>query len=42
MQRRVEMLVEHGVRMVLTQGAPFLFQLAATDFLNGLAPVLDP
>jgi 4-hydroxy-2-oxoheptanedioate aldolase len=42
MRGRVEMLVEHGVRVVLTQGAPFLFQLAATDFLTRLAPVLDP
>jgi 4-hydroxy-2-oxoheptanedioate aldolase len=41
MRRRVEMLVEHGVRMVLSQGAPFIFQLAATDFLSRLAPVLD-
>lgn len=42
MRRRVEVLTEHGVRIILAQGAPFIFQLAATKFLEDLKPVLDP
>jgi 2-keto-3-deoxy-L-rhamnonate aldolase RhmA len=41
MRRRVEKLSEHGVRMIMTQGAPFLFQIAATQFLKDLSPVLQ-
>ena len=42
LRRRVEILAEHGVRMVMAQGASFIFQLAATKFLGDLKPVLDP
>jgi len=40
MSKRVEHLIAHGVRMIMAQGAPFLFQIAATEFLGGLKPVL--
>jgi lactam utilization protein B len=39
--RRVEILAEHGVRMIMAQGAPFIFQLAATKFLADLKPILE-
>jgi hypothetical protein len=35
--RRAERLHEHGVRMIMLQGGTFLFQLAASDLLAGLA-----
>ncbi len=34
MVSRVKRLVDHGVKMILCQGAPFLLQLAATAFLR--------
>lgn len=42
LRRRVEILAEHGVRMIMAQGAPFIFQLAASKFLTDLKPILDP
>jgi 4-hydroxy-2-oxoheptanedioate aldolase len=39
-RRRVEMLIEHGVRMVMTQSANFLFQVTSVQFLKELQPVL--
>ena len=36
MKKRVERLVDHGVKMIMSQGAPFLFQIAAGEFLAGL------
>jgi 4-hydroxy-2-oxoheptanedioate aldolase len=36
MKKRVEHLVDHGVKMIMAQGAPFLFQIAATEFLGDL------
>lgn len=41
MRRRVEVLHEHGVTMIMTQGAPYLLQLAATKFLDDLRPALE-
>ena len=41
MRHRVEVLNDHGVRMIMAQGAPFLFQLAALKFLGDLKPVLE-
>jgi 4-hydroxy-2-oxoheptanedioate aldolase len=40
LRRRVEMLHEHGVRMIMIQGASFLFQVAANQLLGELAPLL--
>lgn len=40
LRRRVEMLHAHGVRMVMLQGASFLFQVAANQLLGELAPLL--
>lgn len=40
MTRRVELLIERGVKMIMVQGAPFLFQVAMTEFLRRLAPAL--
>jgi lactam utilization protein B len=41
MKKRVEHLIEHGVKMIMAQGAPFLFQIAATEFLGDLKAALD-
>jgi 4-hydroxy-2-oxoheptanedioate aldolase len=38
--KRVERLHEHGVRMVMVQGASFIFQVAANQLMSGLAAVL--
>lgn len=40
MKKRVRYLHENGIRMILVQGAPFLFQVAMTEFLSDLRPVL--
>ncbi len=40
MRKRVEHLVDHGVKMIMAQGAPFLFQIAATEFLGDLKGAL--
>jgi 2-keto-3-deoxy-L-rhamnonate aldolase RhmA len=40
MRKRVEHLVDHGVKMIMAQGAPFLFQIAAIEFLGGLKGAL--
>ena len=39
--KRTARLHEHGVRMIMLQGAPFLFQIAMVEFLRGLRPMLD-
>jgi 4-hydroxy-2-oxoheptanedioate aldolase len=38
---RVRLLRDHGVQMIMAQGANFLFQVAMTEFLRDLRPVLD-
>jgi len=38
---RTRLLHEHGVRMIMLQGAPFLFQIAMTEFLRELRPALE-
>lgn len=40
MRNRVIHLHEHGVKMILVQGAPFLFQVAVGQFLRELRPVI--
>lgn len=40
LRRRVEKLHDHGVRMVMIQGASFLFQVAANQLLGELGPLL--
>jgi 4-hydroxy-2-oxoheptanedioate aldolase len=42
MRRRVETLIEHGVKMIMTQSANFLFQVSTIQFLKELKPVLVP
>lgn len=37
---RAQKLHDHGVRMIMVQGAPFLFQIAMTEFLRDLRPQL--
>jgi 4-hydroxy-2-oxoheptanedioate aldolase len=41
MKNRVKYLIDHGVKMIMAQGAPFLFQIAATEFLGSLKSSLD-
>jgi len=41
MHSRVMRLTQHGVRVILVQGAPFLFQLAVGKFLNELRDEID-
>lgn len=41
MKRRVQRLHEHDVKMIMVQGAPFLFQIAMTEFLRDLRPILE-
>lgn len=38
--KRAALLHEHGVRMIMVQGAPFLFQIVMTKFLGDLRPRL--
>src|SRR5438132_1068480 len=38
---RVRRLREHDVKMIMVQGAPFLFQVAMTEFLRDLRPVFE-
>jgi 2-keto-3-deoxy-L-rhamnonate aldolase RhmA len=38
--KRARLLHEHGVRVIMLQGAPFLFQIAMTEFLRQLQPSL--
>lgn len=38
---RAARLHEHGVRMIMVQGAPFLFQIAMNQWLGDLLPRLD-
>jgi hypothetical protein len=40
MRKRVEHLQEHGVQMIMAQGANFLFQVAMTEFMRELEAVL--
>lgn len=40
LQNRIRRLHEHGVRMILVQGANFLFQVAMDDFLRPLRSIL--
>ncbi len=40
LQKRIQMLHDHGVRMILVQGANFLFQVAMNEFLRPLRPIL--
>lgn len=42
LQRRITKLHEHGARMILVQGANFLFQVAMNDFLKPLRHILRP
>jgi 4-hydroxy-2-oxoheptanedioate aldolase len=39
-RRRIEHLQEHGVRMIMAQGANFVFQVAMTELMRDLEPVL--
>jgi 4-hydroxy-2-oxoheptanedioate aldolase len=41
MAKRVRHLHEHGVQMILVQGAPFLFQVAMNEFLRELRPMFE-
>ena len=36
MRQRVKRLKEAGMGFIMIQGAPFLFQVAMTEFLNGV------
>ena len=40
-KNRVRRLRKHGVDMIMVQGAPFLFQVAMTEFLEDLRPALS-
>jgi 4-hydroxy-2-oxoheptanedioate aldolase len=40
MRKRVEHLQEHGVQMIMAQGANFLFQIAMSQFMRELEAVL--
>jgi 4-hydroxy-2-oxoheptanedioate aldolase len=40
MAKRVEHLQQHGVQMIMAQGANFLFQVAMTEFMRDLESVL--
>lgn len=40
LQKRIRLLHEHGVRMILVQGANFLFQVAMNEFLKPLRGIL--
>jgi len=39
-RKRIEHLCEHGVQMIMAQGANFIFQVAMTNLLRELGPVL--
>ncbi len=39
-RKRIEHLQEHGVRMIMAQGANFLFQVAMTELMRELEPAL--
>lgn len=39
LQDRIRRLHVHGVKMIMVQGAPFLFQVAMTEFLRDLRPL---
>jgi 4-hydroxy-2-oxoheptanedioate aldolase len=39
-RRRIEVLQSHGVQMIMAQGANFVFQVAMTQMLRELQPVL--
>jgi len=39
--KRARLLHERGVKMIMLQGAPFLFQITMTQFLGELRPTLD-
>jgi 4-hydroxy-2-oxoheptanedioate aldolase len=41
LRKRVETLHQHGVRMIMIQGATFIFQVAAGQLLRDLAPIID-
>lgn len=41
MKNRVKRLHEHGVKMIMVQGANFLFQVAMTEFLRDVRPALE-
>jgi 4-hydroxy-2-oxoheptanedioate aldolase len=41
MHKRVVMLHEHGVRMIMMQGVNFIFQIVAEQLLGELRPLLD-
>jgi hypothetical protein len=36
MRRRVKQLFDAGMGFIMIQGAPFLFQVAMTEFLTGV------
>jgi 4-hydroxy-2-oxoheptanedioate aldolase len=40
-KNRILKLREHGAGMIMVQGAPFLFQVAMTEFLEGLRPAFS-
>jgi 4-hydroxy-2-oxoheptanedioate aldolase len=40
-RKRIEHLQEHGVRMIMAQGANFLFQVAMTELIRELEPMLS-
>lgn len=42
LERRIGVLQEHGVRMILVQGAMFLFQVAMTGFLQRVRKIIEP
>jgi 4-hydroxy-2-oxoheptanedioate aldolase len=39
--KRVRVLHDHGVQMIMAQGANFLFQVAVNEFLDDLRPIFD-
>ena len=40
LRKRVVMLHEHGVRMIMMQGVNFIFQIVAEQLLGELQPIL--
>lgn len=41
MKERIRKLHDHGVQMIMAQGAPFLFQIAMNEFLGDLRPLFE-
>jgi 2-keto-3-deoxy-L-rhamnonate aldolase RhmA len=41
-EHRISVLQEHGVQMILVQGAMFLFQVTMTGFLKRVRKIIEP